>query len=98
MFINRRTFKIKPGRQEEAVQALKDVVAHAGDLARPTRVQTAMFGPFDVIVLDIEFDTMSQYDAYWQAGFEHPAVIKFFESWDSVLNAGGGINEIWEVR
>jgi len=40
---------------------------------------------------------MEQYQQYWNEAFSHPAATKFFETWDKLI-AGGGTNEIWEVR
>jgi len=100
MLINRRTFNVRPGCMEEIIQLVKDIGRDVGSLpsgARETRLSTALFGPFDVLVTEVEFENMEQYQQYWNEAFSHPAATKFFETWDKLI-AGGGTNEIWEVR
>ena len=99
MIVNRRTFNVKPGCLEEIVQLIRDVGAEIGQKPAysPIRVLTAVFGPFDVLVLETTHENMEQYQQYWIELGGEPAMVKFFEKWYTLI-AGGGTNEIWDIR
>lgn len=98
MIINRRTFNIKPGHVEEAVQSIFEVMKVMGnsDRAVRTKLLTAAIGPFDVLVMETEHPDLGQYQKDWEETFAHPAMEPFMKKWFE-MNAGGGTNEIWEV-
>ncbi len=98
MLINRRTFKIKPGRMEEAVKLIKDFVEEVGVPAGGAnpRLSTAFFGAFDVLFMEVEHENLDHYQKYWNELFNLPAMGRFFETWNSLTEVGG-VNELWEV-
>lgn len=99
MITNRRTFLIKPGQMEEIIQTLKDVMAQVNLQHAPTgiRVLTAIYGPFDVLVLESDHPNVAAYEASTNELFSNPLMGKFMETWFTVV-VPGGTNEIWEVR
>jgi hypothetical protein len=100
MVINRRTFNVKPGCMEAAIKLLKDTEADFAAVSkskRPTWVlSTAMFGPFDVLAMEAEYEDQDQYRAYTDELFSSPVMGPFFEAWN-LLIVGGGSNELWET-
>jgi hypothetical protein len=102
MLINRRSFNIKSGGMDTAIQLIKDVTkdltaASTNTKVRDVRLSTAFFGAFDVLVMEVEFETLAAYESYWNEAFGHPLMAAFFEKWNT-LTTGGGSNELWEVR
>jgi hypothetical protein len=98
MIVNRRTFNVKPGCMDEILQLLRDVskTPATGPQANSFRISTAMFGPFDVLAMESEFDDLAHYQKYWGEVFNQPHMANFMEKWVK-LTAGGGSNELWEV-
>lgn len=98
MVINRRTFIIKPGRMEEAVKLIKDT--GEGNATAPNRglmrLSDAIFGPFGVLSMEVEFENLDEYQKYWDYLFGLPQMDKFFETWNVITDAGG-TNELWEL-
>jgi hypothetical protein len=102
MYINRRTFPMKQGAMEPAIELFKDLVkdgkaANLPVAPREVKLLTAYFGPFDLLVMEVEFEDLASYESYWGEVFGHPLMVAFFEKWNT-LNNGGGANELWEVR
>ncbi len=98
MIVNRRSFNIKPGCMQEAIQLINDVVREMGSQAGGTnpRLLTAAMGPFDVLIMEVEHENLESYQKYWDAIFGHPAMEPFFTKWWT-LASGGGVNEVWDV-
>ncbi len=94
MYINRRTFLVKNGCMESLVEMAKAEMARTGMQAT---LMTSDLGPSDLLVLDMPFEDMAKYEAFWTAWSQEPEVAKFFEAWNTLVNPGGG-NELWLVR
>jgi hypothetical protein len=98
MLTNRRTFNVKTGCMEAAIQLLKDTAVLVPVIsARPYRLQTAYFGPFDVLAMEFDFESLKEYEDFWGAVIGHAVMEAFFEKWN-VLTSGGGVNELWETQ
>ena len=95
MLINRRTFTVKVGRSDELIEILHHGADHVD--ARPTfRVLRSQIGTFDQVELELEFDSLAEYESFWTAWSEAPQseeVLKRFQ--DAVLS--GGSNTVWEI-
>lgn len=101
MIINRRTFNVKPGCMEAAIKCLKDAETDfaSNSKSKPIHLKltTAIFGPFDLLATEAEFEDQDQYKIYTDELFSHPVMERFFETWFTLI-VSGGTNEIWEIR
>lgn len=100
MYINRRTFNIRPGCMDSAIGLIKDEVAylgegHFGD--GPVRLMTAEFGGFDVLIMETMHETISGYETAWKNWMESDRPGPFFEKWNQLIERGDK-NELWLVR
>ena len=93
MYINRRTFKVKPGAMEEAVKLAKYEIERSESNGI---VYTAEFGPFDVMVVDFQFESLAEYQKGWSEWATTPEAVKFLEKWHTLVESGG-TNELWLV-
>ena len=93
MYINRRTVKIKPGATGEVVKLVKAEIERSGSTVK---IYTPTFGPFDVAVIDFEFESLEAYEKMWDEWFASPEGAQFMEKWVPLVEAGG-TNELWEV-
>ena len=95
MLVNRRTFSVKRGRSDELVEILQHGADHID--TKPTfRVLVSQIGTFDQIELELEFDSLAEYESFWTAWSEAPeseGVLERFQ--DATLS--GGSNTVWEV-
>lgn len=96
MIVNRRTFIVKKGCMDRAVEMLRQ----AGDKrshSLPRRLYRPDIGPFDQLVLEIEHEDLADYERYWQA----IRALSWFEDWMAEwleITETGGRNEIWQVE
>lgn len=95
MIIDRRIFSVKFGKMDEVVQ----VLATGGDIVpdRPrARILTAAIGTFDRVVLELEFENLAHYEAWWSAWSAAPGQGEVMERFWACVEPGG-THEIWEV-
>ncbi len=95
MLINRRTSLVKPGRVAEAIALLKSGASHL-DWVPPFRVLQSSIGTVNQVVLELEFETLADYDKFWTSYRAAPESADVMAMWNE-LNLSGGTNEIWEV-
>ena len=100
MIVNRRTFNVKPGCMEEVIELIVENIRQR-EKSRPAnvgqrRLLTAVFGPFDVLVMETENENMEQYQQYCADILKDPSMEAYFARWSQLI-VGGGSNEIWEV-
>ena len=94
MYINRRIFTTKQGKIEEAVTLLMNV-----ESSRPKesiRISVAYFGEFNTIALELGFDSLAEYEAFWGQFMEEPGIEEFMAQWNELTESGGS-NELWRV-
>lgn len=88
--VNRRTFIIKRGHLQEAVELLKreasDEIVH--------RIYVSHYGPFDNVVLDVEFNSVTEMEQIWTNWFASESAQAFGERWAAITETGGS-NEVW---
>ncbi len=92
MIVNRRTFILRQGRRQSAIEAIKATYARDPSTVK-LRWYTSDIGPFDQLVMEMEFQDLAEYNKYWTA-FDPGE--DFWKGWFD-LTATGGTNEIWEV-
>lgn len=99
MYINRRTFSVKMGCMDSAVELLKAEEANVQPMVESLQpvLMTSIFGTFDKLVWEGRFESMADYEKFWADWVELPTSQKFFETWVT-LTEPGGLNELWEVR
>jgi hypothetical protein len=93
MIIDKRTFIAKHGQSQAAVELIEKSTVFAPFLV-PFRILVPLIGPFEVIVTELEFKDMAEYDRFW-AGWNAKVTQEFWGSWVGVTENGGG-NEVWE--
>jgi hypothetical protein len=94
MFINRITFKVKPGVMDEVVKLSKAEIERTGSKAT---VYTPYFGPNDVVVFDFEFESIEASEKYWDEWFASPEGDQFMKKFNTLVESGGS-NELWNVE
>lgn len=93
MLINRRTFVVKRGCMHDVVALLK---AERKQGHTTYRIYTPHIAPFDVIIIDFEFENLAAYEKKWHEWFTSPESAEFMERWYE-LTENGGTNEIWNL-
>ena len=99
MIVNRRTFNIKSGHMEDAVQLLKQEDAaerERGGYSGPIRIYVSETGQFDRLAVEWEYENLAMYKQGWAEWGARPTTPAFMEKW-LTLTAEGGTNEIWNV-
>jgi hypothetical protein len=95
MIVNRRTFSVKQGKIEELVSVLID----GGDVLSDTpnyRILVSSIGAFDRVSLELEFESLAQYESWWDAWNASPNSEAVMERFLPCVDPGG-VNEIWEI-
>lgn len=95
MLLNRRTINVKPGRGAELAELLKTGANHL-DWVPPFRVMASRFGTLDRIVLELEFDSLADYERFWTSWRNAPESAGVSARFSEVRESGE-VNEIWEV-
>jgi hypothetical protein len=85
---------LKPGALDKAIELIK---AEEKRVGRQGTICTAYFGPFDKIILDVEFESAAECEKFWDEWFADPEAIKWLEQWQTLVEAGGS-NELWLVH
>jgi len=60
------------------------------------RLYTSDIGPFDVVAIEIEFESLEEYEKGWAEWRARPEVAAFMEKWYDLTESGGN-NEIWTL-
>jgi hypothetical protein len=96
MIVNRRTFVVKNGCQDEVVAM---VLAENTRLkwSIPSRVYTPNIAPFGLVVVEWEYEDLAAYEKHWADWFALPETPDFMEKWLSLTKTGGA-NEIWNLE
>ena len=96
MFVNRRTFITKHGTAEQAIEHLKTEAATM-NWPHALRFYTSNLGEFSRIAFEAEFDTLAQYEEFWNEWAARSTTSAFFEHWHELTEIGGS-NEIWGIE
>lgn len=95
MLINRRTYMPKSGRTADVIARFKTGANHL-DWIPPFRVLTSRLGPLGLVVLEVDFESLADYERFW-ASFASAAESRAVDENFSEMVEPGGTNEIWEV-
>jgi hypothetical protein len=99
MIVNRRTFNVKPGHEQETVALVLEEIAadrERGDYTGPTRVYTSNLGTFNQVAVEWEYEDLAEYQKAWAEWWARPMTAAFMQEWLELTN-GGGTNEIWTL-
>ena len=98
MLVNRMTFNTKVGRTGELVELIKSGV----DFGLPTpprawRVYWPNISPYDVVIAEVEFQSLEEHAVYWEKWRTSPQVGEFLDKMQQ-LTERGGTDEVWHVE
>ena len=95
MLVNRRSNQVKRGPMDEAVSLVKEALQWAPAGMGPMRVYTSSIGPESRIALEVELQSLADYERFWN-GWTAQVPPEWWERWDKVIESGGS-NEIWTL-
>jgi hypothetical protein len=95
MIVERFTWKAKVGCRAEVIELVKALVEEIG---LTPRVCSYVFGPYDIVSSDLEFETMEDREKFW-ADFDGsgPAWAEFHEKLPD-LTGSGATHELLQVH
>ena len=89
---------MKRGRLEEATAAVNAMLeAFEGFAQRPKRVYSSRVGTGNTVAVEIEFESLAEYERVVAEFFASPEAETFFETWNKA-SRGPGSNSIWNLR
>lgn len=94
MIIQRHTRRVRPGRMDEAVAALKVEMER---VQVNGRALTPVFGPFDQIVFEFRFEDHNAEREFWEHWRALPTSPQFMEQ-AAPRYLNGGSNESWQIH
>jgi hypothetical protein len=92
--VNRRTFTAARGKNQEAIDLLRE---GAKDSGTRYRILSSSYGRFDEIALEVEFETMAQMEQFWAEFDAAPGSMDLLARWND-LTEPGGLNEVWVLE
>ena len=95
MFLDRNVFQIKKGCYDAAVAITKEEIALAEKDGFTARLLMSVFGTFDQMVMEYEYEDKARNDAFWAKWVAERGAI-FAAKFDPI-HTGVGINEVWNV-
>jgi hypothetical protein len=81
---------------DQALEMAKAAREKTG-LTDRARIFTSSIGPFNVLVEDIEFENLSETEAFWADWWSDPDTTAFMKKWNDLVASSGG-SEIWNVE
>ena len=96
MIVDRRTYNIKLGHMQEAIELLKfeiNAVIEQG-ISLPYRIHISRFGRFDQLATEYEFENLAAQEKFWTEW--QPKNPEFIDKWFGLMQ--GEIQlEIWDL-
>ena len=92
MFVQRMTITVKPGHMEKILGLLKENREKTGVDSRLYQID---IGTYNQIAIELEFETMADYEKGWAEWNARPDTPAFMEKWLEWTK--GGTNEIWQL-
>jgi hypothetical protein len=99
MIIERHIWEIKHGGLDEAIALIKAEIAASvsSDPAFKARVMTAVFGPFNQLIMEVTFDSLSELEAFWEGWVATRGAAFAASKFDS-LTTSSQSTEVWRVE
>jgi hypothetical protein len=86
MIIERFTWKVGHQQMDEFIKSVKAMVEKAG---WTTRICTFMFGPMDIVIHDLEFETEEDRQKYWTSiDWSLPEITEFKKKYADLAESG----------
>ena len=95
MIVNRRTFNAVPGQLSEVIERLK-LECEQFKFPGKLRVYTTHSGRFDTLVTEHEFESLAQYETFWNEWFASEQAATLLPYWRQAT-LPGGVNELYEM-
>ena len=95
MLVNRRTNQVGMVPMEDAVALVKEALQWVPAGMGPIRVYTSSIGPVGQISLEVELQSLADYERFWN-GWTAQVPPEWWERWNRVIESGGS-NEIWTL-
>lgn len=99
MIVNRRTFNVKPGCGDKAVELLAAESAaekKRSGFSGAVRIYSSNIGQFNQVAFELEFKDLAEYAQFWAEWAARPTSAEWMKKWIE-LEASAGINEIWTL-
>lgn len=97
MLAYRRTWYVKLGRMQEALELIQQAVDTFRDRGFTGRAYSSNVGPADVIVWEEDWSSTQEHDQAW-AEFGNTAEAKeWFQQWFKLVERGG-MQETWNLK
>ena len=95
MIVERFTHTAKPGYREELVELLKGWVEGSG---APGRVLTPGYADWDMVELDVEWETNEDMDKFWNDYDSSQPGVSEFHKKNKDLRESGSTRVVWETK
>lgn len=99
MIVDRRTFNVKRGCLEELltlVKAEQERIRQQYSYTHALRNYTPLVAPFGTLVIEGEWESLADYEKFWNEWPASPEGSAFMKKWSEMLEHGG-THEIWEL-
>ncbi len=96
MIVDRRTIHCKQGRAVDVADLLSEAIAQNTSYTGNYRIYMPDIGPYDVVVIECEYEDVQALRAAQQAWREFTDQTAFWEEWKAVTERGGH-GEIWQL-
>ncbi|MCJ7739201.1 MAG: hypothetical protein MUQ10_18125 [Anaerolineae bacterium] len=94
--INRRLFKIKYGKMEEAAALMKAEVEAFDVYKGPSRIYMPLFAPGEILAVEWEYESLAEYESLWTIYGARPASEVFLAKF-GMLETGPHFNELRQL-
>jgi hypothetical protein len=96
VIVERRTYPINPGCEQDMVNLIKEEMEALGGNVVYRIYHNPLAGPLDVVVHEMQFQDMAEHDKFWTRWLETRATPAFWEKWYKLYRLGGHV-EFWGV-
>jgi hypothetical protein len=96
MLVDHRTVMVKRGKMDEVLAFLKTEQARVRQAYNYTgATRNCYVGPFDQLVVESEWNSVAEWDAFWSDWPVSPEGTAFLENWVSLIESGK--SELWTL-
>jgi hypothetical protein len=95
MLVHRQTFLVKPLKQQELSELCKEGFT-MNPAPHGSRIFTNYIGPGDTVVVDMEYENLTEYTDWWDKWWSLPETPAFMEKWLELVESGGS-DAFWNV-
>lgn len=99
MFTDRRVFRIKTGRMNEALalaNAERERTQHKHSRLATFHYKVGLVAEFDTLVFESEWNSLADWETYWQEWGADPESALFLQKmWETMES--GGEHQLWRI-